>query len=260
LNSDELFENRGNFTADAATPLRMAMLLDNGIFENRGTFTKSGADVLTISILSFRNTSLGEIRLNAGEFRAGGVTFNNEALVTVSAGTFSLEAGAGVHDGVFNTAAGAKVVIKAGLHAFDSTVFGVSNMMNGAGLYAVQDSGKLDVTGIVRGSNFLLTEGGSLRGTGTFGAVSFSWAGGTMEGAGGVTEVRQGDVMAIGNGTGASMTLSLRTLRNLGNITWSGQGDIVNSSADIILDGTNGEGVFTIDNSQHITDPMLGTG
>lgn len=242
--------NNGTFTADSSGgPLECIPSGLNNAFQNNlgATFTKLGS---------------GSVHFFGDEIDA--VSFDNDGIVNVSAGTLLLNGG-GSHIGDFTVTGGALLELS-GSHSFSaaSDITGGGNLTISGPL---TDEGTVNITGSVAISadpvafngtaafNSGTLSGGTLTGSGT---VSFTgtldWTGGTMSGSGMTIIANTGTLNLSGSGTKALQ----RVLDNNGMANWtqgewnfSGGGTFNNNSGTmtIIASGMQQSGGGTINNA-----------
>jgi fibronectin-binding autotransporter adhesin len=247
LISGSTFTNDGSVTWNGG---KLGLEL-SGEFQNYGTLTATGS--LTLDV----GASTGTLKNGGQIVQSGGILSINSLIQTTASSSFNVQAGGGINftgvagtlEGSFTAAAGTQVSFAAGDWNLQDVV--PDTMFGGDGNYILQGATTtftVDTGDSVRARYFAM-QGGELKGGGDFGAVSFSWAGGKMSGAGRTYE-KDGDLMTISGGfagdRGVSHTLEQRTLLNQGTVNWGpGAGDILLAqNAQIITDGNEGEGVF----------------
>lgn len=228
------FNNFGNFIMQGDLNLaweRGGPGVPVPVFNNLGLFWKSaGKDV-------------GIVRTN----------FNNYGTVRVTSGTLSLRA-SGDHSGQFVVSDDTnldfdyqRIGVVAVNNLYPGTEFQGNGYVNllGGGTLNVIASASIRIQNFKMGLDNLDSK---LDGPGTFGAHSFDWLTGTIQGNGEVL-MQQGDEMVID--TPGTKALLQRRLNNLGKVTWSG-GDIrTEQNARIVNDG----GVFEIQCGDAIVAP-----
>ncbi len=248
---DGNFNNNGTFTADSSGALDCVGSGLNNLFQNNAgaTFTKLGS---------------GSMQFFADEIDA--VSFDNDGIVNVSAGTLTVNAGAS-HSGDFTVTGGALLEFAGG----GSQSFSAAADISGGGDLTISSplnhDGTVNITGnaAISGDpvafngtaafNAGTLSGGTLTGSGivTFNGT-LDWTGGTMSGAG-TTIIANGATLNLsGSGTKALH----RVLDNNGMANWtqgewnfSGGGTFNNNSGTmtIIASGMQQSGGGTINNA-----------
>jgi hypothetical protein len=218
-------------SSDAVTPT---------IFTNLGTLKKSaGNGTSQIDAAVNNNNTLqvqsGTLLLNGGGMSTGAFTVNAFKALEFGDGIHNLLAGSSVngpgnvvfsHAGTTNiggvyAVTGSTTAMTDAKANFDSPVTDVGQTLT------IQNNATADFSGgqAFSAANFNLLNLGVLDGTDTLKVTNQAvWSGGAMMGAG-VTKIEPGATMKI-NG-GADKTLTGRTLATVGNVTWTGAGNIV---------------------------------
>jgi hypothetical protein len=206
-------------------------------FNNAGLLEKTGGGQTTLSwILS--NTGVVQIQsgiLNVGGGGAdtGAYSIATGATLAFTGGTRNLNVGSTVAGPGTLTVSGGTVNFNAGSSLTTTGVLTIS-------------SGTLNITNSMLSTpaQVLLTGGGILNVTGDKNFDNLVWTGGTFGGSGTTTTIGSAFDFS-GDGT---RTLSTRTLKNLGTITWSGAGWIGGSSSAVIQNLTGS--TFDVQNDE----------
>jgi hypothetical protein len=235
-----------------------------GIFENAGTFNVNdslgigqlGLPALGPILAQFRNLGTFNKAVSAGDC-AVVVSFDNLGIVNINNGRLAF-LGDGSHRGIFNVPPGTTLVFS------DSRLAGINTLragtvFNGLGLVRVEDLGEVRIPAntLITIPNFELADG-TLSVAGVFAAEEFAWTDRfarrpSIVGPGTVI-VAPGKTLLMTGASGERL-IDGTEIFNLGTIRWEGAHDLnLSNGAEIINDGSEGQGVFDIQNDQTINN------
>jgi hypothetical protein len=195
-------------------------------FDNAGTFRKTTGTGSTTFNTSFAFNNYGAVEVQSGTLVCSG-TFLNNGSVTLSAGTTNRIAAGGSGSGTFTAPATALVEWTGG-----TFTLGAGGLLNGAGLYQVNNSAVLTLNATLNVQNLNLVSSAGLGGSGTVTVGNLmNWTGGYMT-DGGRTVIAPGATLNLGSGGGVS--LYVRTLENAGTALWTGGGGFLGDYGAVI--------------------------